>query len=136
MSNTELAGKGLIGTGFAEDCRKVGEALQADFDANHVKWANEAAETARKQQEGKHEYFVIVSRTSNGMVKVVSIEEFPLVGRLGAVGRNLDAALVELRFAYAYELWQKKFMTLPEARKYALKCDFKCDAGSSLIIAP
>lgn len=126
----------LVGTNFAEDCRKVGEALQKDFDANHEAWANEAAETARKQQEGRHEYYVVTSRTSNGMVKVVTIEAVPLIGRVGAVGRSLDAALVELRFACAYELAQQKFMTLPEARKYCLKFTFRLDASSPLIIAP
>jgi hypothetical protein len=128
----EYSGRGLVGTGFAEACKEVGKQLRLDHEQNFERRENELAAEAARSREGRHEYYLLVDKLPNGFIKVQTIEEFPLVGRLGAIGRNYDAAVTELRFAYAYELKKKGLIpSLDDARRYAVKCTFRPSLADS-----
>jgi hypothetical protein len=110
----------LIGTDFAERCRQVGEQLEADNEQRLNRQAQ-----ASHEYEGNHVYYLVVSPLGED-VMVSSIEDFPLLGRLRAAGRNYDVACTNLRLLYAHRL--TKFKLLPDldtARAYAAKCIFR-----------
>ncbi len=114
---------GLIGIDFNEMCRKVGEQLEREQPERE---RQQRAAEERTEYEGQHLYHVIVTRPPTGGTKVESIEQFPLCGRLAAIGRNLDHALVELRWAYVNALVRNKLIPDWEsARRYATKATFK-----------
>lgn len=121
----------LIGTGFAEACKEAGRILREDHEKNFEADQNRVAEAEAKSYQGAHEYFLLVKRhPETGHVKVQTIEEFPLVGRLAAVGRSYEAALAELRMGYATELVEKGLMPhIDDARRYATRCNFRVSLG-------
>ena len=113
----------LIGIDFSGLCRAVGEQLERE-EPERERRRRAAAE--RVDYVGQHEYFVLVSKLPNHCTKVETIESFPLVGRLSAVGRNLEHALTELRWAYATALVKKRLLpSMDDARAYATRCTFR-----------
>lgn len=115
--------RALVGTDFSAFCRQVGERLEAE---NEERLKRQKAEAERYQYEGSHVYYLLVTNVGRGHTKVESIEPFPLVGRLEAVGRTYGVACSNLRMLYATKLHRAKLLpTLDMAREYAAKCEFR-----------
>lgn len=114
--------RALVGTDFSAFCKQVGERLELE---NEERLARQREEAAKYEYEGSHLYYVMVGRVGKD-VKVSSIEEFPLVGRLEAAGRSYEVACTNLRMLYALTLHKRKLLPdLDTARQYAAKCIFK-----------
>lgn len=116
----------LIGIDFAGICRKAGEQLQAEHDATFEREQNRLADVERRAASVSHDrtYFAAVSRCGAGF-RAISIEHPPFVGELQAVARTPEAALKELKFAYAQKLLAERLIAdWDDCRAHACKATF------------
>jgi hypothetical protein len=113
--------RALVGTDFSAWAKQVGDRLDAE---NEARLAKQREAAAKHVYDSNHDYFLLVQNVGKE-VHVESIEEFPLVGRLKAAGRNYPVACSNLRMLYALEIHKRKLLpTLDLAREYAAKCRF------------
>jgi hypothetical protein len=121
-----MANSKLIGVGFAEHCRKVGELLEADHEANFQRRQNMAAEAERLAESIRKgsTYFAFVKPVWGGF-QATTLEHPPLVGELSAVGPTPERACKELKFAYAEKLYAEKLVeSFDDARAHASRSTF------------
>ena len=108
--------KHLIGWDFAEQCRKVGEALEREHEES--RWRNDG---------GEHLYDKIVVPVTThmdlhrGLWVATMVDSMPLVGKLSAFGRNSQHAANEIRSRIAWEMHQKMGVSFDEARKHCTR---------------
>lgn len=114
----------LVGWDFAGICKKVGEQLEAE-QPQRMAEQEAAVRRTENSYEGQHVYRVAAKVCQDGRIYVETREHPPLAGQLTAVGRNLDTALVNLRFAYAQRMVKAKLIDdIDTARRYATKATF------------
>ena len=123
MGRSRYPVRALVGTDFNQFCKDVGTALEQE---NEVRLAKAKAEAERYDYAGQASYYLLVSGKAPGPIHVESLEEFPLVGRLSATGRNYDVAVTNLRLAYVDKLQKMKLIPdRSQALEYAARCTFR-----------
>jgi len=119
--------RALVGTDFAEYCRRVGQALD---DENEARLGRARVEAEKTQYEGNKTYYLLVRGKAPGPIHVETISELPLVGKLSATGRNYNVAVTNLRLAYVDQLQKRKLIPdRSQALEYCAGVTFLTSVG-------